>query len=147
MEGQGNDSTSYVNMLLYSIYLVKTFQNYKHYNYEIWIKIEKFFPWPDMLYRHFNTVNYVYINSIDIYSYIGTTTLFELLKKIFIILYWFQKKVFKMSLLYRSYFSTERAGIFAVLGDFDFLDHLTQRSAISGTIFTYDSYLLGTFGL
>ena len=34
-----------------------------------------------------------------------------------------------------------------MLGDFNFLDHLPQRRAITRAIFTDDPHLLGAFGL
>uniref|UniRef100_A0A182KIQ7 Uncharacterized protein n=1 Tax=Anopheles christyi TaxID=43041 RepID=A0A182KIQ7_9DIPT len=43
--------------------------------------------------------------------------------------------------------ATERAGVLGVLGDFHLLHHLTQRSTISGTVFTDDSDFPGTLGL
>lgn len=45
------------------------------------------------------------------------------------------------------YLSTEGAGVFGVLGDFHLLDHLTEGSTITGSIFTGDSDLLRAFGL
>lgn len=45
------------------------------------------------------------------------------------------------------YLATERAGVFSVLGDFDFLHHLPQRCTITRAIFTNDPHLLGTLGL
>jgi hypothetical protein len=43
--------------------------------------------------------------------------------------------------------SAECAGIFAVLGDFNLLHHLTEGSTITGSILSGDSNLLGTLGL
>lgn len=45
------------------------------------------------------------------------------------------------------YLAAERAGVLGVLGDFHLLHHLTQRSTISGTVFTDDSNFPGTLGL
>lgn len=45
------------------------------------------------------------------------------------------------------YLATERAGVFGVLGDFNFLHHLPQRRAITRAIFTNDPHLLGALGL
>lgn len=45
------------------------------------------------------------------------------------------------------YLATERAGVFSMLGDFNFLDHLPQRRAITRAIFTNDPHLLGALGL
>lgn len=45
------------------------------------------------------------------------------------------------------YLATERAGVFGVLGDFNFLHHLPQRCTITGAIFTNDPHLLGALGL
>lgn len=46
-----------------------------------------------------------------------------------------------------TYLSAESASVLAVLGDFDLLHHLTQRSTITGTILSDDSDLLGALGL
>lgn len=45
------------------------------------------------------------------------------------------------------YLATERAGVFGVLGDFNFLHHLPQRRAVTRAIFTNDPHLLGALGL
>lgn len=42
--------------------------------------------------------------------------------------------------------ATERAGVFSVLGDFNFLHHLPQRGTVTCAIFTNDPHLLGTLG-
>lgn len=46
-----------------------------------------------------------------------------------------------------TYLAAETARILAVLGDFHLFDHFTQRSTITGSIFTGDSDLLGAFCL
>lgn len=46
-----------------------------------------------------------------------------------------------------THLSTEGAGIFSVLGDFNFLYHLPQRRAITRAVFTNDPHLLGALGL
>lgn len=43
--------------------------------------------------------------------------------------------------------AAECAGVFAVLGNFDLLDHFTQWRTISCAVFTNNSNLLGTLGL
>lgn len=43
--------------------------------------------------------------------------------------------------------STERAGVFRMLGDFNFLHHLPQRGTITCAIFTNNPHLLGALGL
>lgn len=45
------------------------------------------------------------------------------------------------------YLATERAGVFGVLGDFNFLHHLPQRRAITRAVFTNDPHLLRALGL
>lgn len=47
----------------------------------------------------------------------------------------------------KAYTSTERASVFAVLGDFELLDLLTEGSTVSGTVLTDNSYFLGMFSL
>ena len=46
-----------------------------------------------------------------------------------------------------TYLATEAACILGVLGDFHFLDHFTERSTVSGTIFARNADLLGALGL
>lgn len=46
-----------------------------------------------------------------------------------------------------SYLATERAGVFWMLGNFNFLHHLPQRRTITGAVFTNDPHLLGALGL
>ena len=46
-----------------------------------------------------------------------------------------------------NYLSTEGAGVFGVLGDFHFFDHLTKRGTISGAVLAGDSDLLGALSL
>lgn len=47
----------------------------------------------------------------------------------------------------KTYLSTEAAGIFGMLGDFNFFHHFTQRRTISCAIFTNNSDLLRAFCL
>merc|ERR1719317_1181992 len=42
--------------------------------------------------------------------------------------------------------ATEFACVLSMLADFDFLGHLSERSTITGSVFTNNSYLLCSFG-
>lgn len=46
-----------------------------------------------------------------------------------------------------AYTSTEGAGVFGVLSDFNLLDLLTDRGTVTGTILSDNTDLLGAFGL